>query len=117
MTADKNIYLETFTQVHSFGTWIESAIDDCCLCGNTIERLKNNKIDADILTFSRTSPMKLKDACPKTPVVRQKVKKRGHNIETYSIEDALGKYYDLAVEALGSCDASISLSDRIHRHN
>ena len=133
MTADKDIYLKTFTQVHSSGPWIEFAIDDCSLWDFLYylyldlisgymdkpefadektrkeyealsEQLKDNIIDADSLTLLRDTLLKLMDACPETPVFRPKVKKLGHNIETYSVEDALGKYHDLAVEALGCCD-------------
>lgn len=136
MTADNDIYLKTFTQEHSSGPWIMFAIDDCNLWNflyylylyciteytdkegfaddkknteifkNLVEHLKDNKIDADTLTFLRDTLLNLKDTRPEPPVVHPKVKKRGHSIETYSVEDALGKYYNLAVEALGCCDYS-----------
>lgn len=135
MTADKNIYSEIFTQVHSFVLWIESAIDDFSLWSflyyfyleriteyadspeftdkkhvdeyeNIIEQLKSNKIDADTLTLLRDTLRKFTDDFPETPVVRKKAKSRAHSPETCTLEDVLGKYYDLAVEALRCCDAS-----------
>lgn len=133
MTADKDIYSEIFTQVHSSVLWIESAIDDFSLWSflyyfyleriteyadspeftdkkhveeyeNIIEHLKNNKIDADTLTLLRDTLRKFTDDFPETPVVRKKAKSRAHSPETCTLEDVLGKYYDLAVEALGCCD-------------
>lgn len=127
MTADKDIYSKTFTQVHSSVPWIEFAIDDCsmwsflyylyldCIAGymdkaafthpkhgrdydTLIERLKGNTIDADSLTLLRDTLLKLmaassdrSDGIPKS-------------LNGYTIENALGTYYDLAIEALGCCD-------------
>lgn len=135
MTADKDIYSEIFTQVHTSWPWIEFAIDDCSLWSflyyfyleriteyadspeftdkkhveeyeNIIEQLKSNKIDADTLTLLRDTLRKFTDDFPETPVVRKKAKSRAHSPETCTLEDVLGKYYDLAVEALRCCDAS-----------
>ena len=96
MTADKDIYLKTFTQLHS-QLWITFAIDNCSLWSFLyylyldlisrymdkpefadenhdkgyyvlIERLKYNKIDADTLTFLRDTLRKFMDGNPEIQV-------------------------------------------------
>ena len=127
MTADKNIYSEIFTQVHSSVLWIESAIDDCSLWDFLyylyldlisgymdkpefadenhdkgyyvlIERLKYNKIDAATLTFLRDTLRKFMDGNPEIQVGLPK------SLKGVTLAEALGTYYDLAVETLGCCD-------------
>ena len=127
MTADKDIYSEIFTQVHSSVLWIESAIDDFSLWSFLyylyldlisgymdkpefadenhdkgyyvlIERLKYNKIDADTLTFLRDTLRKFMDDNPEIQVGLPK------SLKGVTLEEALGTYYDLAVETLGCCD-------------
>ena len=71
---------------------------------NIIEQMKSNKIDADTLTLLRDTLRKFTDDFPETPVVRKKTKSRAHIPETCTLEEALGTYYDLAVETLGCCD-------------
>ena len=129
MRANKDIYSRTFTQIHSSGPWIEFAIDDCslwsflyflylyCIAGymdkpgfadkkhtaaydHLIKKLKSNTIDADSLTLSRDTLREFMDDCPEIPVEFPK------SLKGCTIDDALGKYYDLAVEALGCCDAA-----------
>lgn len=129
MTADKDIYSEIFTQVHTSGPWIEFAIDDCSLWSFLyylyldliygymdkpefeaekhrkeyevlIVRLKDNIIDEASLTLLRDTLLKFKAASPDRPVGISK------SLKGATLEDALGKYYDLAIEALGCCDAA-----------
>ena len=127
MTADKDIYSEIFTQVHTSGPWVEFAIDDCSLWSFLyylyldlisgymdkpefadenhdkgyyvlIERLKYNKIDADTLTFLRDTLRKFMDDNPEIQVGLPK------SLKGVALEEALGTYHDLAIEALGCCD-------------
>lgn len=129
MRANKDIYSRTFTQIHSSVPWVEFAIDDCslwsflyylylyCIAGymdkpgfadkkhtaayeHLIKRLKSNTIDADSLTLSRDTLRGFMDDCPEIPVEFPK------SLKGCTVNDALGKYYDLAVEALGCCDAA-----------
>lgn len=129
MRANKDIYSRTFTQAHSSVPWVEFAIDDCSLWSflyflylnciaeymdkpgfadkkhtaayeHLIKKLKSNTIDADSLTLSRDTLRGFMDVCPEIPVEFPK------SLKGCTIDDALGKYYDLAVEALGCCDAA-----------
>lgn len=128
MTADKDIYLKTFTQLHS-QLWITFAIDNCSLWSFLyylyldlisrymdkpefeaekhrkeyevlIVRLKDNIIDEASLTLLRDTLLKFKAASPDRPVGLPK------SLKGVTLEDVLGKYYDLAIEALGCCDAA-----------
>lgn len=129
MTADKDIYSKIFTEVHSSVPWVEFAIDDCslwsflyylylyCIAGymdkpgfavkkhtaayeHLIKKLKSNTIDADSLTLSRDTLRGFMDDYPEIPVEFPK------SLKGCTVNDALGKYYDLAVEALGCCDSA-----------
>ena len=129
MRANKDIYSRTFTQIHSQELWITIAIDDCslwsslyylylyCIAGymgkqefadkkhtaayeHLIKRLKSNTINADSLTLSRDTLRGFMDDCPEIPVEFPK------SLKGCTVNDALGKYYDLAVEALGCCDSA-----------